>query len=561
MRKSNKTMSIRKALGDGLHNVAKFKPDEIARFLNDADNEYYNGDGSVKVTDDVYDHVKSYLAKMDPSNAVLTKVGAPIAVNDDVREKVELPAYMGSLKKIKKQADLEKWYEDRSNQQVVSDKLDGVSGLLVYGQGDDDVQLFTRGDGKVGENASFLLEYIRNVPFFKGGQGVNPLMVRGELIMSTTSFNKVNQMGHSFKNPRALVSGAVNAVKVRRAEVLREIQFIAYELVELPTSRHPSEQFAMLHEMGFKVVPHQTMNKPDSTVLSEYLMKRRMETEFEMDGVVVVDNVPYIRSDGENPTYAFAFKDMATHERAEALVTSVDWIVSKDGLLKPTVLIEPVSLAGMTIAKATGFNAKFIHDIVVGPGAKVIIVRSGDVIPHIVEVVSPALQGVAMMPAIDWAWNDTNVDIKVTEDSDDLHIKRLTYFFDKIGARGVSESTITKLYQHGFTTVGRIKDMIVPDVINIQGFKEKSATNVVNAIADALKKASVIDIMVASNAFGRGLGAKKLEAFMTKMPELQGKPPSLWQTITTVQGGTKSFDQFVTNLNVFINFVEENNLY
>lgn len=554
-------MNIRNAIGKGLDNVGKFNPREIAKFLNDADDEYYNGDGSVKVTDDVYDHVKSYLAKVDPDNEVLAKVGAPVISNEEVRRKVELPAYMGSLKKIKEQADLDRWFEDRSQQQVVSDKLDGVSGLLVYGQDDDDVQLFTRGDGRIGENASYLLEYIRHVPLHKHNH--TPLMVRGELIMSTESFNKVNQMGHSFKNPRALVSGAVNAVKARHADVLREIQFIAYELVELPTSRHPSEQFQMLTDMGFKVVPNKIMLKPNKASLSEFLVERRRESEFEMDGIVVVDDVPYVRSDGENPKYAFSFKDMATHERAEALVTSVEWAVSKDGLLKPTVLFEPVELAGTTISKATGFNAKFIDSNIVGPGAKVIIVRSGDVIPHIVEVASSALDGIPMMPPDDWVWNDSRVDIMVVGDSDELRIKRLTYFFSKIGARGVNEKTITQLYDNGFNTVGKIKNLTVRDVMGMQAsrFKDKSAANIVGTIASAFAGATIIDLMVASNTFGRGLGAKKLEAFMGQLPELQGKHPSEWPDTIEVSGATtKTFDQFIDNLHVFIKFVKKNNL-
>ena len=98
-----------------------------------------------------------------------------------------------------------------------------------------------------------------------------------------------------------------------------------------------------------------------------------------------------------------------TDQIAEAKIIDVIWTPSKDGFLKPKVRIEPIDIGGVTIEYATAFNAAFVEKNKIGMGALIEMVRSGDVIPHILKVITPARQ--AQMPTGNYKWNATHVDI------------------------------------------------------------------------------------------------------------------------------------------------------
>ena len=545
---------IMTALSQNLENIKQFDPSEVQRFISQANEDYFNGDGSVKIPDDIYDHVKKYLSAVQPDANVLAQVGHEVPKD---KKKVDLPIYMGSLKKIKTAEEIKKWKDKfPAVSFAVSDKLDGVSGLYMVKKGTKPT-LYTRGNGRVGEDVSFLLEYIDNIKFDANAQDI---VVRGEIVMSKTDFESLDD---EFKNARNLVAGAVNSVKTRRLEVIRKLRFVAYELVTKDTCLPPMSQYSLLKNLGFDVVEHMCISELTKEALSNMLVARRANGTFVVDGLAVVANAEYKRAVDENPSYAMAFKDVATQDHAETLVTAVTWEVSKDGLYKPTVVFEPVELAGATIAKATGFNAKFIKENVIGPGARIVVVRSGDVIPFIKQVVSPASQ--PSFPANqDYVWNGTGVDIVATSVSDDMHIKLLTFFFAKLDTKGVSEKTITTMYKFGFKTVGKVAKMTVQDLMMLPGFKDKSAANVVASIKKALEEATPSTIMAASNAFGRGFGERKLDLLMKEIPDLHKL--DRWDNVTVemvanVDGfAKKTASQFVDSLNHLKTFVRDNGL-
>ena len=133
-------------------------------------------------------------------------------------------------------------------------------------------------------------------------------------------------------------------------------------------------------------VKNDSIKSLSNEYLSEILIKWRDEYEYEIDGIIVIDDKLYNRITG-NPLHAFAFKMIISEQIAEAKVVNVLWTPSKDGYLKPRVQIEPITLGGVKIEYATGFNAKFIVDNNIGLGSLITIIRSGDVIPHILSVV------------------------------------------------------------------------------------------------------------------------------------------------------------------------------
>ena len=340
--------------------------DNIITLIQNANYAYYNT-GKPIISDDIYELVKEYVQKKVPNHPILSHVGAPISLES---KKVELPYYMGSLDKIKNDdKSLYKWSNDHPGKYVVSDKLDGVSALLciTYENNEYHHKLYSRGDGTTGQDISHLLPFLQNTNINYANlkpKCLTRLAIRGELVLSKEDFEYLHTKG---ANPRNMVSGIVNA-KLPDLEVTKNIQFIAYELIE--PQQFPSDQYRFLEEIGCKVVYNTVCESLSSELLSNILVERRKTSEFEIDGIVIIHNAVYIRSENNNPSYAFAFKSIHTMDSAEVIVKEVEWNLSKDGYFKPVVIFDEVYLSGVMVKRANGNNGKFIQDNKIGPGSR-----------------------------------------------------------------------------------------------------------------------------------------------------------------------------------------------
>lgn len=520
---------------------------DIVKLVQKANLAYRNGK-ELLLSDDLYDSVVEYLEQRDPENPVLKTIGAAVTSG----KKVALPYFMGSLDKIKTDDKLiAKFKEQYPCSYMVSEKLDGNSALLT--SDGKTVKLYTRGDGHEGQDISHLVQIVRHIP-----RGLNEhIAVRGELIISRNDFEKVKHKG---ANARNMVAGLLNA-KTPDLELAKLIQFIAYELINPVIV--PESQFARMRDMGFKVVKGQLLSDNTLTTdqLSDILVKARKESEFEVDGIVIMHNAMHPRKTAENPKYAFAFKSVATMEKAEVVVTKIEWNMSKDGYLVPVVNFHPVHLAGVVIQKAHGFNGKFIQDNKLGPGSRITIMRSGDVIPYILDVLSPSDSGKPAMPSDEYIWTESGVDIviKNKDDNEELALKNLQYFFDKIDIKGVSGATIKKIYDAGIKDIKSIINVTKDKLMLIDGFKQKSADNFVSAMKDAFMNVDCVKLMDASNVLGRGIGAKKLQLVVDAFPGIITKnyTPSVTE-LTNVKGVEKKTAELIaSNLPKYFGFVAQ----
>ena len=158
------------------------------------------------------------------------------------------------------------------------------------------------------------------------------------------------------------------------------------------------------------------------------LKERKAESEYECDGIIIAYNTPNERVPIGNPDYAFAFKNVAELETAIVTVKQVEWNVSKDGYLKPILILEPIKLSGVMIKRVTAFNAKYIVENKIGPNTQIKLVRSGDVIPHILEIIKSSKE--PQMPTdIEYEWNDSNVDIIAKNNSVEQKPKKIFLTF------------------------------------------------------------------------------------------------------------------------------------
>jgi NAD-dependent DNA ligase len=308
---------------------------------------------------------------------------------------------------------------------------------------------------------------------------------------------------------------------------------------------------------------NKTMTTLSNELLSEVLVDWRTNYLYEIDGVIVTNNEIYQRISG-NPEYAFAFKMVLSDQMAEAKVVDVIWEASKNGYLKPRVRIEPIRLGGVTIEYATGFNGKFIEDNKIGIGAVIQMIRSGDVIPYIKSVTVPAEK--AKMPSVPYTWTSTHVDIILEDIKGDVTVleKNITQFFVELGVDGLSGGNVKRIMKAGFNSVGKILKMTKTDFEKVEGFKSKMIDKIYDGIHEKVDKASLLDIMSASNTLGRGLGMKKLKPMMTTFPDIltsNDSPDTKIAKLQTIHGiGLENAKSFVNNIPTFLEFLKETGL-
>lgn len=523
---------------------------DIAKLLDAASDAYYNT-GEAIMTDELFDLVKDTLQTRDPNNPSLKRIGAPIR-----GEKVELPFWMGSMDKIRDDPkQLQKWKNKYEGQYIVSDKLDGNSAMLIYAK-DGSRKLYSRGDGEFGQDISHLVPMIKHIPP-NNGIPATGLSVRGELIISKANWEKIRDMG---ANARNVVAGTMNA-KHPNPTITENIDFVAYEMLK-PKTLGPSACLDALDSMGFKVMHRELLASSTLTIdsLSEILVRRRRDSEYEVDGIVVEHDEIHKTVKGKNPAHAFAFKSILTHDEAEVMVKEVEWNVSKDGYMKPTVIFDAVQMAGVTIQRATGFNAAFIEKHVIGPGSRIVVIRSGDVIPYIVRVLTPASSKQPSMPREPYVWGDTHVDIQVASGvaSHDMKLKQMEHFVSALDIKHVAAGTLKRLYEAGHDTIPKLFRLKEADVLKIDGFKAASSKRIIEGFQQAKTQATCTDMMVASNTFGRGLGKKKIELIVAAIPSvMEGKVPSMEELLAIKGAGEETAKAFAVGLPEFFKFMEE----
>jgi DNA ligase (NAD+) len=516
----------------------------LTHLLKTLNRAYYNE--KELLPDCLYDIIKDFVKSKYPANAVHNEVGAEVETVDV--PKAELPYYMGSMDKIKADTDaLNKWKQQYNAPYVISCKLDGVSAL--YSTEGPEPKLYTRGNGRVGLDISHIIPYL-SLPQKKG------ITLRGELIVNKTLFE--HEYSKTFKNVRNMVAGAIKR-KTLNPKLVRDIHFVCYEVMMPVLS--VQKQFQFMRELkDVKTVFHILVSGITNEYLSEELLKCRNTYQYDIDGLIVSSGGLYERK-MTNPEHAFAFKMVLNDQLAEVIVTDVQWSASKDGYLKPRVIIEPVQLCGVTIEAFTGFNASFIYNNKIGVGTILEVIRSGDVIPHIRKVIQSSDE--PRMPNVPYIWNSTHVDIIVQnmEENEEVLAKNLTRFFVGIGVEGLSLGNINRIIDAGYNSIPHILTMEKEDFLKVNGFKDKMATKLYGGIREKIASASLLSIMSSSNIFGRGFSEKRLELIMEHYPTIllinESREAKI-NKVASIKGmATKTATAFVDKIPEFIHFMKQ----
>jgi NAD-dependent DNA ligase len=299
-------------------------------------------------------------------------------------------------------------------------------------------------------------------------------------------------------------------------------------------------------------------------MLTARLESRREKSEYELDGLVLdvnsIEERARLVGKELNPGYAVKYKVADASNLAEATVVDVEWNVSKDGYLKPRVKIDPVELVGVTVTYATGFNAKFIKDNGIGPGAIIKITRSGDVIPFILETITPSND--VEMP--DGNWTETGVDLIVKDVASNETVKyeQLLDFFTTIDVPALKEGNLQTLFEAGFTAPEDIITLTEAELCSLIG--KAIGKKIFVGLREKLTDIPEYKLMGAHPAFGRGVGVRKMkklwEAFQGDMA-LCKTPVNILQvegfehkTATKIANGYAKYQEFWNCVSMYITF-------
>jgi len=403
-------------------------------------------------------------------------------------------------------------------------KFDGLSVELIYQEGRF-LRGSTRGDGTVGEDVSLNLKTIRSLPltlFTEAYPASGTLAVRAEAIMRLEEFEALNrrmtEMGkESFANPRNAASGSLRQLDTR-VTASRPLDLFAYDVMYADSVAIRSQRQALdlLSAWGFRTDPSSRLCEDLDEVVACHreLEAKRDELDYELDGIVVKvdrrDQQAELGSRSRSPRWAVAFKFAARQEVTDVLDIAVS--VGRTGKLTPVALLRPVDVSGVTVSRATLHNQDEVRRKDVRASDRVRIQRAGDVIPEVVEVLLEHRKGDPpefQMPAVCPVCGST------VESKGAYHVctggwscraqqtGRIQHFASR-GAMEIEflgEKTVAQLVERGLVRdLSDLYRLEKKDLLDLDGFAEKSAENLVNAI-EASKKASFDRFL-----FGLGIG-------------------------------------------------------
>lgn len=542
--------------------------EELITMLRTFDDAYYELEEPL-VSDELYDAIYEYVKIQAPSDIYFAGVGATVRGG-----KVDLPHKLGSLTQVGI-GSLSQWISKnqltKDDMLVVTAKLDGTSSLCGVDSGLNIA--YSRGDGYQGAD---ITRHVKH--FVKPDKSCNIGWVRGENIIAIKKFfEEVQQKftrsgGAQYKNPRNAVAGLMNASENDPA-VYQHIDMVAYDIIGSPLSK--SRQLAVLSQSGFKV-PEYTIipvSEISEQFLADFILHLRESYDYEVDGVVIEVDDSALRAKIDvgntdlNPRYAFKYKVADSSNYVETRVVKVEWNVAKTGYLKPRVIVEACALPGITWTYATGYNAKWILENGVGPGALVAGQRMGDVTPNIIKVIEAVEP---QMPTTPFRWSDTGVDAISEDEEDHIEIlsKQVAYACESLGFMHLGRGTIDKIVDYfdisqfdSFTDAMSIilktsKDEWV-NVIGANGAK------IYDSIVKQMSGVSIADFAGSMPYFSRGIGKRKLAAITSDMTDIDqflklsrldlvGTPGFDEISIDKVLGGLEEFAVLWESISEFV---------
>lgn len=480
---------------------------ELVELLNRYAYEYYTKD-TPSVSDSEYDQLYRELVELETAHpdeilpeSPTHRVGG-VVLKGFTKYQHQYPLY--SLQDAFSREELEAFdqrvrKEFSSISYVCELKIDGLSISLTYENGVL-VTGATRGDGSVGEDITENLKRVKDIPLVLP-EPVN-ITVRGECYMPRASFDRVNQIRQEngepeFANPRNAAAGTLRQLDTTIV-AKRNLATFLYQEVS-PTDQSSQEGvLEKLARLGF-VVNQERVLAEDMEQIWDFIQKvaqLREDLPYDIDGIVIKVNDLAVQEElgftVKAPKWAVAYKFPA--EEKEAKILSVDWTVGRTGVVTPTANLTPVQLAGTTVSRATLHNVDYIAEKDIHQDDTVIVYKAGDIIPAVLRVVKDkrvsdqALAIPTHCPSCqsELLHFEDEVALRCINPLCPAQIKEgLNHFAsrDAMNITGLGPAVVEKLFAAQLVEdVAGIYRLTVEDLLTLEGFKEKSAEKLYEAI-------------------------------------------------------------------------------
>lgn len=480
---------------------------ELVELLNRYAYEYYTKD-TPSVSDSEYDQLYRELVELETAHpdeilpeSPTHRVGG-VVLKGFTKYQHQYPLY--SLQDAFSREELEAFdqrvrKEFSSISYVCELKIDGLSISLTYENGVL-VTGATRGDGSVGEDITENLKRVKDIPLVLP-EPVN-ITVRGECYMPRASFDRVNQIRQEngepeFANPRNAAAGTLRQLDTKIV-AKRNLATFLYQEVS-PTDQSSQEGvLEKLARLGF-VVNQERVLAEDMEQIWDFIQKvaqLREDLPYDIDGIVIKVNDLAVQEElgftVKAPKWAVAYKFPA--EEKEAKILSVDWTVGRTGVVTPTANLTPVQLAGTTVSRATLHNVDYIAEKDIHQDDTVIVYKAGDIIPAVLRVVKDkrvsdqALAIPTQCPSCqsELLHFEDEVALRCINPLCSAQMKEgLNHFAsrDAMNITGLGPAVVEKLFAAQLVEdVAGIYRLTVEDLLTLEGFKEKSAEKLYEAI-------------------------------------------------------------------------------
>ncbi|MCB9094779.1 MAG: NAD-dependent DNA ligase LigA [Halobacteriovoraceae bacterium] len=509
---------------------------------------YYRG--KPEISDYDYDKLEEELTKLSPNSPVLSVVGAKVSSD----QKIKHDKKMLSLDKVYELEELEKWADSR---EVVSTfKIDGSSCSLVYEEGVLKLAK-TRGDGVYGENILEKAVYIPDIP--KSVNQEISFEIRGEVFCTEENFSRICEQMLELKleipqSQRNIVAGILG--RKENIFLAQYLNFMAFEFfsddVNLETEM---QKFQLLEKLKFSVLEYHKSSKKNE------LQKRVKEAQdFMEDGEYLIDGLVFSFNDlelhktlgetGHHPRYKLAFKFRG--ETKTSTIKDIEWNVSRNGVITPVAIIEPVEISQAVVSRVTLHNYGLVHTQNLKVGDEIEIIRSGEVIPKFLRVTKeskgkfsyphkcPSCDSELKREDIRIICNNSKCPAKIIEE--------IRYFVSKMNIEDISIKRLAEMLKHQIITdIPSLYDVTAKKLLALDKVKDKLANKMVNNIQGS-KDVELVTFLTALGISGGGAqkcekiinaGYTKIEDFLSLTVE----------QLTAIDGfAEKSSVEFISSL-------------
>src|SRR3989440_94500 len=497
--------------------------------IEEANYQYYVKDNPT-LTDAEYDELMIELLRLEEEHPELQTPDSPTQrvgvgpVQDVAQHRHPVP--MLSLANARNEAELQAWHKRALNilpnatfEYVCELKIDGLAMALTYEQGRLSVGA-TRGDGLIGEDWTPNIRTLRTIPQkLRGEQIPEKVEVRGEIYMSTKSFEQLNEQMKDdklFANPRNAAAGSLRQ-KDARITATRHLDFFGYQIgyIQGMDFYLQSQALQLIRDWGFLVNPYIQLAKSLDEVMDycQKWEKERFNLPYEIDGVVIKINdlaqQQELGTVARDPRWSIAFKYPPTQVATKLLDIRVN--IGRTGSVNPWAALEPVNIRGVTVSRAALHNDGDIQRKDLRIGDWVLVQRAGEVIPQVVKPVEERRTGQEQVYRLPERCPLCNTPIERVPDEAMAYcpntqcparnLESIIHFVSRgaMDIETIGEKMCVQLVETGYIkNVADFYSLTREQLLMLEGVKDKSADNMIAAI-EASKHRNFLRLLIGLN--------------------------------------------------------------